>query len=101
ERILSDKRVRGKVLSVHSRGAERETILRLAEAGVMAILHGYTGPLELVDSALAAGLYFSVHPAMLTNPHGPSLLDALPRDRVLTETDGPWTPFSGRPAEPS
>jgi TatD DNase family protein len=100
DRILDDDRIQRKVLTVHSRNAEKETIKRLAMAGVTAILHSYSGPLEQVEDALAAGFFFSVHPAMVHSHEGQRLLAVLPRERVLTETDGPWTLISGRPAEP-
>ena len=65
ERLLSQPRIRAKVLTVHSRGAENETIQRLADAGVTAILHWYSGALKYIDTAAAAGLWFSVNPAIL------------------------------------
>jgi TatD DNase family protein len=100
ERILEDNRIQQKVLTVHSRNAEKETIERLAMAKVTAILHSYYGRLDQVENALAAGFFFSFHPAMVHSPEGQSLLAVLPRERVLTETDGPWTLVSDRPAEP-
>jgi TatD DNase family protein len=100
EQILSDNRIQRKVLTVHSRNAEKETVERLAMAGVTAILHWYSGPLEPVEHALAAGFFFSVNPAMLHSPECRRLLAVLPCERVLTETDGPATRISGRPAEP-
>jgi TatD DNase family protein len=100
EQILDEDRIRRKVLTVHSRNAEKETIELLAMSGVTAILHSYSGPLEPVEDALAAGFFFSFHPAMVHSQAGRRLLAVLPRERVLTETDGPWTTISGRPAEP-
>ena len=100
ERILAHSRIRQKVLSVHSRRAERDTVRRLTEARVRAVLHWYTGPLGVLDDALAAGLFFSVNPAMLRSKNGQKILDRLPVDRVLVETDGPHTRIGGRRAEP-
>jgi TatD DNase family protein len=37
---------------------------------------------------------------MLVSRNGRRILDARPRDRVLDETDGPYTTVSGRTAEP-
>src|SRR4051794_32101014 len=54
EHLLSQPRVREKVLTVHSRGAEEETIQRLIEARSHAILHWYSGPLKHIDTAVAA-----------------------------------------------
>jgi TatD DNase family protein len=100
ERILRSAAIQTKVLTVHARGAEEESIERLAQVKARAILHWYTGPLKHVDAALAAGLYFSVNPAMLVSRSGQRLLAALPPERVLCETDGPFTEIDGRPAEP-
>lgn len=87
-------------LTVHSRGAEKDVIQRLADAGLPAVLHWYTGPLNLVDDALQAGAYFSINIAMTRSRKFPSLLQAIPRDRVLLETDGPYAKDRGQPARP-
>lgn len=101
EHLLEQPRIRDKVLTVHSRGAAEETIRRLGEARVTAILHWYSGALKHVDTALDAGLRFSINPAMLTSANGMKILSALPKDRVVTESDGPYCRFGSRPAEPS
>lgn len=100
ESILALPNVRRKVLTVHSRRAEKETIDLLAAAGATAILHWYSGPLGPIERALEAGLYFSVNPAMLRSRNGRRIIQALPRERVVTETDAPYTKVGGRPAEP-
>jgi TatD DNase family protein len=100
EHLLRQPRVKRKVLTVHSRGAEQETIERLAAASVTAILHWYSGPLKHIDTALAAGLWFSVNPAMLRSENGRRIVAMLPRERVVTETDGPYSKLAGRPSEP-
>jgi TatD DNase family protein len=53
EHLLSQPRIKTKVLTVHSRGAEAETIQRLGQAGVTAILHWYSGALKHIDAAAA------------------------------------------------
>lgn len=100
EHLLSQPRIQSKVLTVHSRGAEAETIERLSQAGVTAILHWYSGALKYIDAAAAAGLWFSVNPAMLRSQAGQRIVAALPRERVVTETDGPYAKLAGRPCEP-
>jgi TatD DNase family protein len=100
DHLLQQPRIKRKVLTVHSRGAEAETIERLAAADVTAVLHWYSGPLKHVDSAAAAGLWFSVNPAMLRSRNGQRIVAALPRERVVTETDGPYAKLGGRPCEP-
>lgn len=87
-------------LTVHSRGAEKDVVRRLADAGLPAVLHWYTGPLKLVEEALQAGVYFSINVAMTRSRKFPSLIGAIPRDRILLETDGPYAKDRGRPAQP-
>jgi TatD DNase family protein len=101
DRLLAEPVLKHKVVTVHSRGAERVTIERLSEAGVVGVLHWYTGPPTLVDQALAAGLYFSVNPAMLRTEKGQQTIASLPRERVLTESDGPFAKIRGHNAAPS
>lgn len=100
EHLLQQPRLKSKVLTVHSRGAEAETIERLAVARVVAVLHWYTGALKHVDVALEAGLWFSVNPAMLRSRNGQRIVAALPREKVVTETDGPYAKLGGRSTEP-
>ncbi|WP_067973876.1 TatD family hydrolase [Mycolicibacter icosiumassiliensis] len=88
-------------LTVHSRGAEKDVVRRLADAGLPAVLHWYSGPLNLIGEALQAGLYFSINVAMTRSRKFPSLMREIPRDRILLETDGPYARDNGRPARPS
>lgn len=87
-------------LTVHSRGAEKDVIRLLSDSGLLAILHWYSGPLSLVDDALQAGLYFSINIAMIRSQKFPGLLRAVPRERLLLETDGPYAKDRGHPAQP-
>jgi TatD DNase family protein len=101
EAILAEPQLRTRPITVHSRGAEREVISRLAQAQQPAILHWYTGPLSAVDDALAAGLSFSINPAMIKSKKATALLERLPCDRILLETDGPFARMVSRPARPA
>jgi TatD DNase family protein len=100
-RILAQPDIHHKVITVHSRGAEAVVIERLKATGIAAILHWYTGPKRLVNEALTGGLYFSINPAMLRTEKGRALILALPRDRVLTESDGPFAKAYGHMAGPA
>lgn len=42
------------------------------------------------------GCWFSVAPTTLLGEKGPTLLQLMPPDRVLTETDGPFVNLEGR-----
>jgi TatD DNase family protein len=99
--VLSHPAIRDKVLSVHSREAEGEVIAMLGRARVTAVLHWYRGSLEDARAALEAGMRFSINPAMVRSSAGRRLIGALPPERVLTETDGPYTSIGERPSEPA
>lgn len=92
----------GRVVSLHSRRAHVETIdlVTTLHPGTP-ILHWYSGPLRLIDSAVEAGCYFSVNSAMFRSEKGRRIIERLPTERVLTETDGPFVSVLGRPARPS
>lgn len=66
-----------------------------------AALHWYSGPLKHIEAALDAGLWFSVNPAMTRSTSGQKIIAALPKERVITETDGPWTKSGKRPCRPA
>jgi TatD DNase family protein len=100
--ILTEPGVAEKVLTVHSRGASRQTIGHLVDAGAKrAILHWFSGSHRDLDDALAAGFYFSVNPAMVGAARSKALVDAIPPDRVLLESDGPYARIRGRVVEPA
>ncbi|MDP9260582.1 MAG: TatD family hydrolase [Actinomycetota bacterium] len=101
EQVLASPGITERVLTVHSRGAEPETIEALEQAGATAVLHWYSGALKHAEVALQAGLYFSINAAMLRSQKAAKLFAALPRDRVLTETDGPYAKIGGRASVPA
>lgn len=91
----------GKVLSVHSRRAEEAVLATIGESfpGTV-ILHWYSGNLTHARRAIDAGFYFSINTAMLKSLAGRRLIQELPKERILTETDGPFILVDERPAVP-
>ena len=95
----------GKILTVHSIRAAA-AVLDLIEAHLppergQTVLHWFTGSKAEAQRAVDLGCYFSVNPQMLQRDKGRDLVGILPSDRILTETDGPFTQCSGRPACPA
>ena len=45
---------------------------------------------------MALGCYFSINAEMMHSGRGRALVAELPMDRLLTETDGPFTQVDGR-----
>jgi TatD DNase family protein len=88
-------------VTVHSRRAESRVLELLRSARrTPVVFHWYTGPLRTLSEAVGDGHYFSVNPAMIISPNGRRIVSALPHDRILTETDGPFVKIRGRVAEP-
>jgi TatD DNase family protein len=92
----------GRVLSIHSRLATSPVLDILAgqPAAGLPILHWFTGSHRELARAIGLGCWFSVGPAMLRTQKGRALMEAMPRDRILTETDGPFARVQGRSALP-
>lgn len=99
--VLDHDLTHGRPMTVHSRGAAKDTVARLGQSGRRAVLHWYSGPLAIAEEAVAAGLWFSVNPTMARSKKGLALLPRLPQGRVLYETDGPYCKVGNRPAVPA
>jgi TatD DNase family protein len=99
--VLSCIRNPSKFISVHSRKAEEEVLQLLDECRVSPVVfHWYSGEIELTNDIVSNGHYFSINPAMVKSSKGLDLLLRIPRDRVLTETDGPFLKVGNVPAQP-
>lgn len=92
----------GRVISIHSRGAETEVLdalARYAGAGTP-VLHWFSGAQHELQTAIKLGAWFSVGPAMLRGARGRQLAALMPCNRVLPETDGPFAQTGGTPLMP-
>jgi TatD DNase family protein len=92
----------GKVMTIHSRRAASEVLDSLeAHPGAgIPILHWYSGGQRELGRAIDWGCWFSIGPSMLSGKKGRDLVARMPRDRILTETDGPFALVDGRHAFP-
>lgn len=93
--LLSTIRGNKKIVSVHSRRAEKELLVLLNEYEINnVIFHWYSGPVDLISDILDRGYYFSVNEAMCRSKNGQSVIERIPRERILTETDAPYNDWS-------
>jgi TatD DNase family protein len=93
-----------KVITVHSVRAVK-IVLDLIETHLppsngKAVLHWFTGSKSEVKRALDLGCYFSINAAMLNNERHKSMVATIPLNRILTETDGPFTTTAGQASKP-
>lgn len=80
-----------KIISIHSRKAEREVLDVLDDAfSFKAILHWYSGDESLLNRAVKMGCYFSVNGNMLKSRKIERMLEIVPKNRILLETDSPF-----------
>ena len=83
----------GKIVSIHSVHAARETLDILESCGALesctCLLHWYTGPSDQMKRAIVAGCYFSVGPRMVATAKGREYVKAIPAKQLLLETDAP------------
>lgn len=89
--LLSAIRGKKKIVSVHSRRAEKEMLALLCEYQIRnVVFHWYSGPVDLIPVILKQGYYISVNAAMCQSVNGRAIIERIPRERVLTETDAPY-----------
>lgn len=93
-----------KVLSLHSLRAATPVLdameQHLPPNRGQVVLHWFTGSKAEARRAVALGCYFSINAQML-NSTRTEIISMLPLDRLLTESDGPFTNHMGRPSRPS
>lgn len=93
-----------KVLSVHSTRAASAVLDMIEEylppTKGRIVLHWFTGSHKELSRAIELGCYFSVNTKMFESKKGPEFLKTIPLDRLLTETDGPFTTHNNQPLQP-
>ena len=84
----------GRILSIHSRNAEDDVIDILDKNNVkFAVFHWYTGKITNINKIIDRGYYFSINNAMLNSKRGRNIISKIPLERMLVETDGPFTKY--------
>lgn len=93
ERCRQDEK---KILTIHSRRAVRD-VLRIIgnEFKFKPILHWFTGTKDELQEAIEKGCYISVNGAMMASKRFINMLSLIPNERLLIETDSPFTFLQG------
>jgi TatD DNase family protein len=91
-----------KILTIHSRRAADDVIAIIGENFPgRVILHWFSGSAKEAEAALAAGFYFSINTTMVRAASGRKIISILPKERILTESDGPFVREKGKGALPT
>lgn len=94
----------GRVLSVHSVRATSKLLDAVEEflplGSSTLVIHWFSGTKAEARRAAELGCYFSINHAMLQGKRE-DLVQCLPSERLLTETDGPFTKTGDQPSQPA
>lgn len=92
----------GRILTIHSRRAVDDVLdclRKVPDAGIP-VLHWFSGTPRQLQRAIDQGCWFSVGNQMCASAKGKEIVKAIPVDRLITETDGPFCRVRGKPIEP-
>lgn len=91
EFVLDCIKGKNKILSLHSRRAEKETLEMLVAKGIEnAIFHWYSGNVSVLKKIINSGFFFSINSAMTQSDNGKKIIAEIPKELILTETDFPY-----------
>src|SRR5215510_11335526 len=104
EYFLAAAREQRKIVNLHTKGAEKEVLVLLERYGIQrAIVHWYSGPMDILRAMIAAGFYFTIGVEVLFSDTIKEIAGLVPLDQTLTETDNPgglkW--LNGSPGMPN
>lgn len=95
EKVLKNVSTKKKILSIHSRRAEKEVLTLLIKYKISnAVFHWYSGSTSMLIKILDEGYYFSINPSMINSPNGQNIISKIPINKILTESDGPYVQYS-------
>ena len=102
--ILSESIKRNKVVTIHTKGAEEKICEELSKSNYDKVLiHWYSGSLETLEKLINLGCYFTISVDIGYSDLVTKILNLIPLDKLLVETDGPtaleWV--NGEKAYPS
>lgn len=103
EFFLGAAREQGKIVTLHTKGAEKEVLGLLDQYDLpRVIVHWYSGPLDIFREMMAREVYFTVGIEVLHSEHIKTIAQEIPSTKLLTETDNPGGPrgFTGEPGMP-
>jgi TatD DNase family protein len=92
---------KGKILTIHSRKSESDVIDLIGNnfPGKI-ILHWYSGSIGNLEKAVEYGYYFSINYNMTQSESGKRIINRIPIERILIESDGPFTSYRSEKCTP-
>ena len=90
EYFLAAAREQKKFVNLHTKGGEKEILDLLEKYAIhRAIIHWYSGPLDILRGMIQFGCYFTIGVEVHTSDHIKAIATTVPDHLLLTETDNP------------
>lgn len=96
EKIINLAHKYEKPLVIHGRKAE-DTALQMSNQLDKVIFHCYSGSIETMNKIIDAGYFVSVSTLVCFSTHHQKIVEKLPLENMILETDSPYlSPYKGR-----
>jgi TatD DNase family protein len=89
EYFIAAAREQKKFVNLHTKAGEKEILDLLEKYDVPAIIHWYSGPMDILRAMIDYGCYFTIGVEVLYSDYIKVIAKALPDHLLLTETDNP------------
>lgn len=100
--IETCKEIGGKVISIHSKKAERDILDIIGPVNkIKVIMHWYSGSIKIHNEMIKNGYFFSFNYKMLTSKKGTNTLLRTPLSRIVLESDGPFASIDKETYKPN
>lgn len=80
----------GECYFLHSRSCHRDFIEMVSDYRINGVVHSFTGSLEEAKELIKRGFYIGLNGCSVKTPEGMELLNELPLESLLIETDSPY-----------
>ncbi len=90
EYFLAAAREQKKFVNLHTKGGEKEILDLLEKYAIQrAIIHWYSGPMDILRAMIQYGCYFTIGVEVLYSDYIKGIASTIPKPLLLTETDNP------------
>ena len=95
--IVKRQAEKNMLATIHVKKAEEDLITVLSEyPSPKRIIHWFSGNNVQMKNLLSQGCYFSVNASMVQSEVGQKRIAMIPKDRILIESDGPYSKVFGK-----
>ena len=99
--IIRRQAERNMLATIHVKKAEEDLITVLGEyPSSKRIIHWFSGNTAQMTSLLSQGCYFSINASMVQSEVSQKRIAMIPKDRILIESDGPYSKIYGKKYTP-